>query len=184
MMRAIAATLFTPPLLALVGILAGIDLLGRDPCDGWERKPGCAERETAGDRWSRDQARAREQASVPRNVAEDILDQVELPRDPIKLAEITPNGNLVVVGRAELLVVFCDDEKIAYVADLAGGFSYARNAKDGEDPDEIASAVGVRCSATLLANKDRPVGSAFGGCRTILCFADDALFRAYNPPED
>lgn len=54
-MRALATALLTPPLVFAITVLAGIDLLDRDPCEGRERKPGCAERETAGDRWSRDQ---------------------------------------------------------------------------------------------------------------------------------
>lgn len=181
-MRALFASLLTPPLLLAFALLGGIDLLDRDPCEGMKRGP-CVDRENAGDRWSRDQRdRAALQTVAPAD-AESILDQVDLPKDPIRIAEVTPNGNLVVAGRAELLVIFCDEDKVAYVADLAGGFSFARGSEPGADPDEIASAVGVRCSATLLANKDRPVGGAFHGCRTFVCFGNDALYRAFNPEE-
>lgn len=185
-----------PPLTAGA---AEADLLDRDPCGGWERMPGCAERETAGDRWSADQLRAKlaepsceekarnegrmpgdecvePEAPAPRDIAEDALRLVR-PLDPIRILEVTEQGNLVIAGRAELLIIYCDDDKTAHIADLTQGGRVV----DTESP--LATQTGTRCSSTFFANHDRPVHAAAAGCRTFICFGDDSLRTRLFPEE-
>lgn len=118
-------------------------------------------------------------ASLSREEAEGVLDQAEPylreARDPITLAEITENGNMVIAGKAELLVITCDGDETAHIADLTLG-------NEAPKPDALANRIGSRCSASVLANKDRPVRGS-SRCRTFVCFADDELWKRANPEE-
>lgn len=98
-----------------------------------------------------------------------ILDSVEFPhRDgPIRLPEITRGGNLILPGKAELVVTYCADTNEATVLDL----SQPDAAPLGAD---LVVAIGNRCFATVMGNRERVTGA---DCFTAVCYGTDELWR-------
>ena len=113
-----------------------------------------------------------EDVSMPLPPAE-VLEQLEFPHPdgPLSLPSVTPNGNVIAPGRADLAIVYCNDTETAVVTDLS-----ARGAVTDGMP--LAMAVGQRCAGTVLANAGR---QARGNCFTVLCYADDYLYREVAP---
>lgn len=103
----------------------------------------------------------------------EVLEQLEFPHPAgsLRLPEISPNGNVIVPGRADLAIVYCNDTETAVVTDLS-----ARGAVTDGMP--LAMAVGQRCAGTVLANAGRGTRD---GCFVVLCYADDYLYREVAP---